>query len=159
MDKYPLLNLPSFSPRIRTSESGIMEIFDPQRRRYVRLTPEEWVRQHFVRYLISPFFGYPQGCIGNEISIRVGNAEKRCDSVIFSTTGEPLAIAEYKAPTVQLNQKVFDQIIRYNFALQVEYLFVSNGLHHYCCHLNREKMQFEFLPQIPRYEVLDNTRR
>jgi len=148
------LNLPSYDCRLRVSpKTQLEEIWDTQRRRWVRLTPEEWVRQHFIHFLISDL-GFPAGCIGNEMSIKVGQLEKRCDTVIFGKEGQPIMIVEYKAPSVPITQKVFDQISRYNITLQVEWLIVSNGLQHYCCHLLKEKNQFEFLPQLPQYEDL-----
>lgn len=148
------LNLPAFNPRLRISpKTQLEEIWDTQRKRWVRLTPEEWVRQHFVHFLIEEQ-GFPAGCIGNEMSIKVGQLERRCDSVIFGKDGKPVVIIEYKAPSIAITQKVFDQISRYNITLQVDWLIVSNGLQHYCCHLNREKQQFEFVPQLPRYENL-----
>ena len=148
------LNLPAFDVRLRISpKTQLEEIWDSQRKRWVRLTPEEWVRQHFVHFLISEQ-GFPSGCIGNEMSIKVGQLEKRCDSVIFGKDGKPLMIVEYKAPTVAITQKVFNQISRYNITLQVDWLIVSNGLQHYCCHLNREQNRFEFLPQLPRFEEI-----
>jgi hypothetical protein len=151
---FPQLNLPSYAPRLRPSETGGWQIFDSQRRRYVRLTPEEWVRQHFVHFLIASPTAYPAGAIGNEIEIRVGTTAKRCDSIVFDPKGRPLAIVEYKATTVELTQKVFDQIARYNVALHVNHLLVSNGLRHYCCRLNRERTAFEFLDHIPTYSEL-----
>ncbi len=150
----PTLNLPAFGPRLRPTSAGGLQIYDSQRRRYVRLTPEEWVRQHFVHFLIASEAGYPSGCIGNEIEIRVGTTAKRCDSIVFDPEGRALAIVEYKAPTVALTQRVFDQIARYNMALQVDHLLVSNGLRHYCCRLNRERTAFEFLDHIPTYSEL-----
>jgi len=150
----PTLNLPNYEMKIRINpETNLEEIFDPQRQKFVRLTPEEWVRQNFVQFLIQ-HLGYPQGRLQNEMPIRVGRMEKRCDSVVYDTTGSPKVIVEYKSPKVRLTQKVFDQIVRYNYALQVEYLMVSNGLQHYCCRLNREKNQFEFLRELPQWSQL-----
>lgn len=148
------MNLPPCSLRLRRNEAaGFDEVFDPQRRKWVKLTPEEEVRQRFVHYLIH-HLGYPAGRLANEMAIRVGQTEKRCDSVIFDTQGHPAVIVEYKATTVQLTQKVFDQIARYNVALQVRFLMVSNGLHHYCCYLDPHTQQFQFLQQIPPYTQL-----
>ncbi len=153
---YPELNLPMCELKIRLNpETRVEEVFDTQRKKYVRLSPEEWVRQNFVSYLIN-FHGFPKGRVGNEISIRVGKMEKRCDSVVYDKTGRPIVIVEYKAPTVRLTQKVFDQIVRYDFALQVDYLIVSNGLFHYCCHLNRTLNRFEFLPAIPQWSQIES---
>ena len=150
------LNLPTCALRIRSIESGHQQVWDTQRRRWVRLTPEEWVRQHFVHYL-TDHLGYPKGRIGNEVTIRVGQLEKRCDSVVFGDNGEAVMIVEYKAASVTLGQEVFDQISRYNIALKVDWLVISNGRQHYCCRLNREANRWEFLQAIPDYQAL--TRR
>ena len=147
------LNLPPCECRVRTKANGVEEIFDSQRNKYVRLTPEEWVRQHFVAYL-SNNCGFPKGRIGNEVPIKVGLTEKRCDSVVFDETGKAKVIVEYKASSVTISRKVFEQIARYNLALQVDYLIVSNGLTTYCCRLNRSLGRFEFLPAIPNYSDL-----
>jgi predicted type IV restriction endonuclease len=148
------LNLPDYDVRTRKNpRSGLEEIWDTQRRRWVKLTPEEWVRQHFVHFLIETL-GYPSGRIGNEVCIRVGQLERRCDSVVFGDEGEALMIVEYKASSVRLTQEVFDQVSRYNIALQVDWLVVSNGMQHYCCHLLREEGRWEFLPAIPDYPGL-----
>ncbi len=149
-----MLNLPQYDCRQRLSPiTQLEEIWDTQRRKWVRLTPEEWVRQNFVHFLIGQK-GYPAGRIGNEVSIKVGQLERRCDSVVFGKEGEPVMIVEYKAPSVQISQKVFDQIARYNIALQVDWLIVSNGMQHYCCHLLRDQHKFEFVSEIPKGEEL-----
>lgn len=151
----PILNLPPCQLSTRKNpDTHLDEVFDTQRKKYVRLTPEEWVRQNFVSYLINQM-GFPQGRLQNELPIRVGKMEKRCDTVVFNRCGKPAVIVEYKAPTVKLTQKVFDQIVRYNFALQVDYLIVSNGLQHYCCRLNRIRNCFEFLPQLPLWSQIE----
>ncbi len=151
----PTLNLPACELKIRNNtDTQLEEVFDPQRKKYVRLTPEEWVRQHFVHFLIEQL-GFPQGRLQNELPIRVGKMEKRCDTVVFDLQGKPAVIVEYKAPTVRLTQKVFDQIVRYNFALQVDYLMVSNGLQHYYLHLNRALNRFEFLREPPLWSQIE----
>lgn len=148
------LNLPAYPLRRRLNpETGNEEVWDTQRHRWVKLTPEEWVRQHFVHFLIE-HCQFPAGRIGNELAIKVGKLERRCDSVVFGNKAEPVMIVEYKATTVQLTQQVFDQISRYNIALQVDWLLVSNGLQHYCCHLNRQENRWEFLQGIPTYQEL-----
>lgn len=148
------LNLPPCDLRTRLNPTNsLQEIWDKQRRRWVKLTPEEWVRQHFVGYLISVMH-YPAGRIGNEVGIRVGKLERRCDTVVFGDDGKPLMIVEYKAASVTLTQQVFNQVSRYNIALQVDWLVVSNGLQHYCCHLLREEGRWEFLQGIPDYQAL-----
>lgn len=148
------LNLPQFElKRRRNVDLGFEEIWDEQRKRWVKLTPEEWVRQNFVRFLIS-VVGYPAGRIGNEVPIRVGQLEKRCDTVVFGDDAQALMIVEYKATTVTITQQTFDQISRYNLSLKVDWLLVSNGLQHYVCHFNRAEQRWEFLREIPAYQAL-----
>lgn len=150
----PQLNLPAYDCRLRLSpKTKLEEIWDTQRKKWVRLTPEEWVRQHFIHFLLE-HYQYPAGRLGNEVPIRVGQLERRCDTVIFGNEGEPVMIVEYKAPGVQISQRVFDQIARYNIALQVDWLIVSNGLQHYCCHLLRDEHRFEFVEGIPEYSQI-----
>lgn len=151
-NKFPALNLPAYEYRIRLSpHTGKEEIFDSQRHKYVRLTQEEWVRQHFVHFLIN-ILHYPAGRIGNEVAIKVGQTEKRCDSVVFDVNGLPHIIVEYKAASVVISQKVFDQIARYNMALKADYLVVSNGLSHYCCRIDHEHLTYEFIRELPHYQ-------
>lgn len=148
------LNLPSFDVRLRTDESGRQTIFDPLRRRYLRLTPEEWVRQHFCNYLVS-HLGYPSMLIGNEVSLRVGGAARRCDTVLYHTEGmRPRMIIEYKAPHVVITEQVFLQIQSYNSVLRADYLVVSNGMQHYCCYMDYVRQQSSFLTEIPPYSQL-----
>ena len=146
------LNLPPAPLRL-SSAQGHATVLDPLRRRHVRLTPEEWVRQHFVHYLIH-HKGYPAGLLGNEVSLTLNGMSRRCDTVLYGLDRQPRMIIEYKAPSVALTQKVFDQIYRYNIVLRVEWLIVSNGLQHVVCHLNIEKGTCEFLPQVPEYGEL-----
>ena len=147
-----VLNLPSFDYKIKKEKDRLF-IFDIIRKRYIALTPEEWVRQHFVSYLIS-YKGYPLGLIGNEISLRLNGQTRRCDTVIYDIYGSPLMIIEYKAPHITLNQEVFNQVIRYNIALKVKYLVVSNGINHYCCVMDYDNMCPHFLKEIPDYNEL-----
>lgn len=148
------LNLPTFELRRRQNvDAGFEEIWDTQRKRWVKLTPEEWVRQNFVHFLIDVLH-YPAGRIGNEIAIRVGQLEKRCDTVVFGDNAQAIMIVEYKATTVTITQQVFDQISRYNMSLKVDWLVVSNGLQHYICHFNQSSQRWEFLREIPAYQVL-----
>ena len=149
--KQPL-NLPDYSPTIR-SEAGKEYILDRLRKKYVALTPEEWVRQHFVNYLIT-CKNYPQGRTGNEVSLMLNGMKKRCDTVIYGKTGNPLMLVEYKAPEVPISQDVFDQISLYNLVMQVPYLVVSNGINHYCCQMNYENKTYRFLEDIPDYNDL-----
>jgi hypothetical protein len=149
------LNLPPCPLRL-TERDGRQLVFDPLRRRWVALTPEEWVRQHFVGYLIASR-GCPAGRVANEVSLAVGKTRKRSDTVVYDALGEPLAIVEYKAPTVEVTQAVFDQIVRYNSTLRARYLIVSNGMAHYCCRIDYERGTYGFLRDIPTYhEMLDD---
>lgn len=148
---YPL-NLPTFDVKIRKRENGV-EIFDPLRRKYVSMTPEEWVRQHFVHYLISEK-GYPASLMANEAMIKLNSLTKRCDTVVYNNSLEPLVICEFKKPDVEITQQVFDQVVRYNIVLKVKYLVVSNGMSHYCCKMNYDDMSFDYLQEIPEYGAL-----
>lgn len=130
-----------------------MEIFDPLRRKYVALTPEEHVRQHFVNYLIAEK-NYPASLMSNETAIKLYAQTKRCDTVIYNNNLEPLVICEYKKPDVEITQSVFDQIVNYNIVLKVKYLIVSNGISHYCCRVDYGNMSFEYLKEIPDYREL-----
>ena len=144
------LNLPKTELKV-TTKSGKPHVFDVLRRKYVALTPEEWVRQQFVHFLISQK-GYPAECIGNEVSITLNGTKKRCDSVVYGQQAEPLMIIEYKAPTVDITQQVFEQISRYNIKLRVRWLIVSNGLQHYCCQIDYQSGSCQFVEDIPTYE-------
>lgn len=128
-------------------------IFDILRHHYVALTPEEWVRQHFVHYLIG-HKGYPQALMGNEVLLRWNGTRKRCDTVLYDRNLAARMILEYKAPHVPITQEVFNQVGRYNLVLRVDYLVVSNGLKHYCCKMDYERQNYTFLSGIPDYASL-----
>lgn len=146
------INLPPYEIKLR-EQNGHRQIFDFLRRRYVALTPEEWVRQHFVHYLIEQK-GYPKGLLCNEVELRVGEKKLRCDTLLYDKVLAPQMIIEYKKPEVALTQRVFDQISVYNMLLHVDYLIVSNGLQHICCRMNYESHSYEFLQEIPHYSSL-----
>jgi hypothetical protein len=148
----PELNLPSFDKKV-IQKDGKPFIFDIIRRQYVALTPEEWVRQHFVHYLISEK-GYPQSLMANEVQLKLNGMSRRCDTVVYDRTLRPRVIVEYKAPTVNITQQVFDQICRYNMVLQVDYLIVSNGLVHYCCKVDNNTHTYTFLKGIPVHTAI-----
>ena len=143
------LNLPAFDVKV-AERDGRTVIFDAIRRRYVALTPEEWVRQHFVHFLLE-HKGYPQALMANEVQVLLNGTKKRCDTVLYRRDLTARMIVEYTAPDVEITQKVFDQITRYNMVLKVDYLIVSNGLQHYCCRINYEKNSYTFLQDIPMY--------
>ena len=150
------LNLPGYDVKVRGTREK-PEIFDFLRKRYVALTPEEWVRQHFTHWLVE-HKGYPKGLLGNEIALKIGEKKLRCDTVLYNKVAEPKMIIEYKAPAIQLKQQVFDQISAYNLLLHVDYLIVSNGLQHYCCHMDYVNHCYEFLREIPDYEEISGIR-
>lgn len=152
MTNFPELNLPSCNIRLKEFE-GETKIFDPLREKWVRVTPEEWVRQHFI-YWLNHQFHYPFSLMANEIGLKVNGAKKRCDTIIFRNDGSPLIIVEYKAPNVNITQTVFDQIVRYNMSLHAEYLIVSNGLSHYCCKIDYINNTYNFIPKIPDYRTI-----
>ena len=146
------LNLPP-APLSISRQRGRVVVFDVLRRKHVALTPEEWVRQHFIHYLITKK-GYPAALMGNEVPITLNGMSRRCDSVLYDTSLRPRIIMEYKAPDVPLTQKVFDQISRYNIVMHVDYLIISNGLTHYCCRMDYENNTYQFLREIPKYKDL-----
>jgi len=146
------INLPTFAIKFRETD-GKRQIFDFLRRRYVTLTPEEWVRQHFVHFLVE-HLGYPQGLLANEVELRVGDKKLRCDTLLYNKEMQPRMIIEYKAPDVELTQRVFEQISAYNSLLQADYLVISNGLEHYCCRRSQEEGGYSFLKEIPLYREL-----
>ena len=146
------INLPPYEIKWR-EQDGRRQIFDFLRRKWVALTPEEWVRQHFVHFLIEQK-GYPKGLLANEVELRVGEKKLRCDTLLYNKAMQPQMIIEYKAPEVEITQRVFDQISVYNHLLHVDFLVVSNGRQHYCCRMDYEKHSWEFLPEIPSYNVI-----
>jgi hypothetical protein len=146
------LNLPTFEIKLSGSKQHPL-IFDILRRKRVALTPEEWVRQHFIHYLIE-HKGYPAELLANEIKLQIGNKNLRADSVLYDRNMHPQMIIEYKAPSVALTQHVFDQIFAYNTLLHVNYIIVSNGLNHYCCHIDYQSNTFNFIKEIPDYNNL-----
>lgn len=146
------LNLPSYAIKIR-KEDDHEQILDVLRRKYVALTPEEWVRQHFIHYLIEHKH-YPATLLANEVKLQVGDKVLRADSVLYSTTLQPRMIIEYKAPHISITQKTFDQISTYNLLLHADYLVVSNGIRHYICRMDYEQQKYVFLEDIPEYKKL-----
>lgn len=146
------LNLPAYETKI-TENDGKRQIFDILRKCYVALTPEEWVRQHFVHYLID-HKGYSKALMGNEVSILLNNTKRRCDTVVYDRSMRPRVIVEYKAPSVRITKEVFAQISRYNLILKVDYLIVSNGIQHYCCKMDYTDNTFVFLQEVPEYNII-----
>lgn len=146
------LNLPSFDIKLKGTPERPL-ILDILRRKYIVLTPEEWVRQHFIHFLIE-HKGYPSSLLANEIPLKCGDKILRADSVLYSREFKPRMIIEYKAPHIPITQKVFDQISNYNMLLHVDYLVVSNGLQHYICKMDYNGKKYLFLKDIPEYQNL-----
>ena len=147
------LNLPPCALRTQQRD-GQTYVYDFLRRRYIRLTPEEWVRQHFTHFLVHHKH-YPAALLANEVTVSVCGVARRCDSVLYHPKdGRPRVIVEYKAPSIKITQTVFDQICRYNMVLQAKYLIVSNGLQHYCCKIDYAHNSYSFLPDVPSYNAL-----
>lgn len=146
------LNLPTYDLRLRRTGNRDM-IFDVLRRKYVALTPEEWVRQHFVHFLIE-HKGYPTALLANEIELRIGEKHLRADTLLYNKELRPHMLIEYKSPTIALTQKVFDQISAYNLLLHADYLIVSNGMQHICCCMDYEQNTYHFLEEIPAYSEI-----
>lgn len=146
------LNLPAYNFRIiKKNEKPF--IFDDLRKKFVALTPEEWVRQHFIRFLINVKH-YPASLIAIEKQLVINSLKKRCDAVVYSRNAEPLMIIEFKATTVSIAQQTFDQAAVYNSKLKVDYFIISNGLKHYCCRLDKNVLQYNFLDDIPDFDCL-----
>lgn len=150
------LNLPEYQFRTRINDVGKKEIFDIFRKKFVSLTPEEWVRQNFLSFLMIEK-QYPKSLIAVEKVIKVNKMIKRFDSVVYNRNGMPISLIEFKSPNVKLTQKVMEQVSRYNISLNVDYLIVSNGLLHYCCFIDRISQQFTFLKEIPEFTLISKT--
>lgn len=146
------LNLPTYSFNIK-SQGGRQLIFDNFRRGWYALTPEEWVRQNFARYL-SETLGYPESLILVEGSITHNTLTRRCDLIVFNRAAEPVILVECKAPEVALSQKAFDQIARYNMVLGVGILVVTNGMSHYCIRMDTASSSYAFLKEVPSFSSL-----
>ena len=147
------LNLPGYEVKVRETENGDKEIFDTFRRKFVKLTPEEWVRQHFLHFLCDEK-GYPPGLISVEKQLMVLGRSKRFDAVVFKKDGKPSVLIEFKASSVKLSQNVIQQVASYNFVIHADFLIVSNGLNHYCCKMDYENHTYHLISKIPQFEAL-----
>lgn len=153
------LNLPDFDIKITRDDGGGVKVYDRLRGKAVALTPEEYVRQHFVNYLINAK-GYRQSLMANEVSLRLNGTARRCDTLVYTRELRPLVVIEYKAPDVVISQKTFDQIARYNSVIRAPWLIVSNGISHYCCRYMTETGEYRFMRDIPTWkELFDNTQK
>jgi hypothetical protein len=146
------LNLPQYSFRIKKQNEKLV-IFDSQRKRYVALTPEEWVRQNFIRFLIEEK-GYPAAYLAIEKQLNMNGMKKRCDAILYNEHAQPFLIIELKAPNVAISQATFDQVAVYNAKLKVDFFIISNGIEHFCCKVNLETARYEFFPEIPDFNQI-----
>ncbi len=147
------LNLPSVSLKYRTENSKQL-VFDVIRKKYVVLTPEEWVRQNFIHYLIN-HLKYPPGLIAVEAVVKINSLNQRADIVVYNRKGKPVMIVECKAPKIKVDNKVFEQAARYNLSLGVDYLLVTNGLKHYCAQLVPKNKSYTMLKAVPAFNEID----
>ena len=145
-------NLPEYNFRIKKQNEKLY-IFDSQRKRFVTLTPEEWVRQHFIRFLIE-VKGYPAALLAIEKQLILNNMKKRCDAILYNNESKPVLIIEFKAPNVAISQNTFDQVAVYNAKLKVDFFMISNGIEHFCCKVNPETARYEFFSEIPDYSQI-----
>jgi len=145
------LDFPNYSFRFKSNENKPL-IFDEIRKKFVVLTPEEWVRQHVVQYLISEK-NYPKSYINVEKQLLLNGTKKRYDVVVFNSDGSIQLIVECKAPSVRITQDAFDQIARYNLVTNATYLMVTNGLQHFYCQLDYEEERYQFLKKIPKFKT------
>lgn len=147
---FAALNLPPAPLRIQDDK-----VWDALRKKWVTLTPEEWVRQHFVHWMQTDRH-YPPSLMANEQGLHINGTLKRCDTVVFGRDGKPLIIIEYKAADVPMTQDVFDQIVRYNMVLHARYLIVSNGMQHYCCKIDYTRNTYHFIRTVPTFDEVIN---
>ena len=146
------LQLPPYPFKI-VDEGGTLMLFDEIRKRHIIITPEEWVRQHFVQYLINQK-GYPRALIKLEGSLKFHGKARRSDILVFNPKGERILLIECKAPSVKIDQRTFDQVARYNMVHKVTLLAVSNGLQHYYCRINFDEKNYQFIEELPDYAEL-----
>jgi len=143
------LNFPTYPFRIKNSENKL-SIFDDIRKKFIVLTPEEWVRQHCVQFLMIER-KYPKSLINVEKELFINGRKKRYDIVVFNTDGSIHILIECKAPKINITQKTFDQIAQYNLTLNAKLLMVTNGLNHYYCQMDYDNERYQFLKDIPEY--------
>jgi Type I restriction enzyme R protein N terminus (HSDR_N) len=146
-----VLNLPEYQFKLRQNGTQ-KEIFDAFRKKYVVLTPEEWVRQNILQFLVKER-EFPASLIAVEIGLKYNKLQKRADILVYDKQGAPYLLVECKAPEVKITQETFHQIARYNMTFKVKYLVVTNGLNHFCCLMNYENKTFTYLETIPEFGI------
>lgn len=147
------LNLPEIQYKSRTNSKGKVEVLDTIRNKYIVLTPEENVRQHFIHYLIQDK-EFPASLMAVEKGLKVNHLQKRTDIVQYAKDGKPLVIIECKAPQIKINEDTFAQAAMYNIKMKVKYLIITNGIEHFCCKVNYQTHKLEYLKSIPNYNEL-----
>jgi len=152
VNDLPVLDLPDHGVKLRHDADG-ERVFDPIRRKWVQLTPEEWVRQHFLNHLVHDL-GCPASLIAVEKSLVLNELAKRADIVVHAADGRAVALVECKAPSVRITQTTFEQAARYNVVFKVRYLLVTNGLRHYCCRIDQSNGSVDFVVDIPHHNTL-----
>lgn len=145
------LNLPPYPFKIR-KEKACVHIFDPFRKKFLLLTPEEWVRQHFLQFLVQEK-KFPASLICIEIGLKYNQLIKRADILVYDKSGTPSLLVECKAPHVKITQEAFDQLARYNMSFKVKYLIVTNGLQHFCCEMDYNTNSYKYLKDVPFFEA------
>lgn len=143
------LNFPSYNFRFKNSENKVA-IFDEIRKKFIILTPEEWVRQHVIHFFLNEK-KYPKSCINVEKVLKINDLSKRYDVVVYNSDGSIFILVECKAPEIKINQSTFDQIAIYNMTLKSDYLMLSNGINHYFCQMDFENKKYTFLRDLPTY--------
>lgn len=149
---FTRLNLPTYSFRIKDDREKQL-IFDDVRKKFLVLTPEEWVRQNFIRFLIEAK-GFSASLMAIETGLKINQNQFRADLLVYNREGKPLLVVEFKAPHVKISQDAFDQIARYNMEFKVPYLIVSNGLNHFCCQVDFESESYSYLKDIPEFSEI-----
>ncbi len=144
------LNLPTYQFKLK-QKGLVTQIFDAIRKKYVILTPEEWVRQNFLQFLIHEK-KFPASLIAVEMGLKYNQLQKRADVLVYDKSGTPYLMVECKAPEVKITQDVFDQVARYNMNFKVKYLVITNGLNHFCCQMDYSTNNYNYLENIPFFE-------
>lgn len=147
----PPLCFPYADLKLAKEQDGNLRVYDILREKYVVLTPEEFVRQNFVNWLIN-YLGYPKSLMANEVELKFNELKRRCDTVVMNREFMPLLIVEYKAPNIEITQSTFDQIVGYNRHLKAKYLIVSNGRQNFCCVMDYKRNTYNFVRKIPDYK-------
>lgn len=148
------LNFPVYNYRFKNSENKVF-IFDEIRKKFILLTPEEWVRQHVIQFLLAEK-KYPKSLINVEKALNVNGLRKRYDVVVFNPNGSIFILVECKSPEIKTAQATFDQIARYNMSLKAQFLMVTNGHNHYFCQMDFENEKYEFLKELPNYQLINS---